>query len=286
MSRPQIFLAFCILVALVALFALPQNRVGLPQNQADETLILQPHRAVYDISLGASRGRNSLSSATGKLTYEFTGNRCDGYSTKTRFLTGLESQDGTTQITDMTSATFESGDGKDMRFVTAAKSNGKVTDAADGVAQMAEDGILEVTINKPKKDIHAFTKGILFPAQHTLKLLNTAKSGEAVFRADLFDGSEGGKKAYATTGIIGKNMQEEIPADSPAAKLAKLTRYKISLSFFDPKDDHTSEQISLYDINSVMFDNGVTYSMQLNYPDFSIEAKLEWLEVLPVGECK
>jgi hypothetical protein len=173
-----------------------------------------------------------------------------------------------------------------MNFVTISKSNGRLTDAADGVAHMLNDDTLKVTVNKPKKDNFDFGANILFPAQHTLKLLGAARSDDNVFRADLFDGSEGGKKVYATTGIIGKNMHGEIPANSPAAKIAKLPRYKISLSFFEPVADHTGEQMELYDIASIMFDNGVTYSMQMNYPDFSIEAKLESLELLPMGECK
>lgn len=276
MSRLHFFLAFC---ALFAIFAMLQGC-------GNKAVVLQPHIAVYNLSLTAGRGRNSISSATGKLSYGFDGNRCEGYSTKSRFTTALQSQDGTTTVTDMTSASFESGDGKEMHFVTISKSNGKLTDAADGVARIEDDGTLKVTVNEPKKNNLTFDAGLLFPAQHSLKLLDTARSGEPVFRADLFDGSESGKKAYATTGIIGKNVHGEIPADDPAAKLAKLPRYKISLSFFDSAADYTGEQIALYDISSVMFDNGVTYSMVMNYPEFSIEAKLESLELLPVRECK
>ena len=272
MNRFHVFVFFCAL--------------GVIPARAEEGAVLQPHRAVYDLSLAAGKGRNTLSSATGKISYEFTGSRCEGYSTKIRFLTALQSQGGMSQLSDMTSATFETGDGKELRFVTSEKSNGNLTNAANGIARMQADGKTSVTITKPGKDSFTLSAGILFPAQHSLKLLNTAKSGDNVFRADMYDGSAGGKKVYATTGIIGKNVRDEIPATSPAASLAKMPRYRISLSFFDASPNQAGEQAALYDNFSLMFDNGITYSWRLNYPDFSFDAKLVSLEVLPISVCK
>ena len=252
--------------------------------QADD-IKLQPHRAAYEITLGAAKTRNSLSSATGKLTYEFIGDACEGYSTKTHFLTALQSQEGSTQTTDITSTTFESGDGREIRFLTAAKSNDKITNSADGTARRQDDDTLKVSLNLPKKQVLSFGPGALFPSQHSLALLKTARSDENIFRADLFDGTEGAKKVYATTGIIGK-ARDEVAPDHPAASLAKLPRYKIALSFFGPEADRSGEQTEMYNVASVLFDNGVTYSLRLNYPEFSFEARMISLELLPAGNCK
>jgi hypothetical protein len=271
----RLVIVFCSL----AVFLQPQQSI------AAGALHLLPHRAVYEISLAQGGGRNSLISAGGKLSYEFTGNACEGYSTKTRFLTNLQSHDGATQVTDMTSATFESGDGKEMRFLTASKLNGKLSDFADGMAQIADDGALKVMLKKPKKESLSFGSGILFPSQHTLALLDNARKGESVVRADLFDGSESGKKFYATTAILGKEISGAIPTDHPAARFQKTARYPIALSFFDQPSSKAGEQIELYTIHSVMFENGVTYAMRLDYPEFSFEAKMILLQTLPESAC-
>ncbi|MES2906255.1 MAG: cell envelope integrity EipB family protein [Pseudomonadota bacterium] len=267
------------------LSVLPLLAVILPAHAA-EPIKLQPHRAVYDISLTTGKGRNNLTAASGQLSYEFSGNACEGYSTKTAFTTALQAQDGKALISEMRSASFEGVDSKDFTFVTSSKSNGKLDSEADGAAKRNDDGALMLQLNKPQKEKVEFGKNVLLPAQHTLELIRAAKEQQNVLQADFFDGSESGKKLYATTAIIGKEVALPIPNEHPTfAQFAKTPRYPISISFYDKQQDKAGEQLPLYDLHATMFDNGVTYKLRLDYPDFSLEASMKSLELLPAGTC-
>lgn len=46
--------------------------------------VLQPHRAVYDISLNKANERSGITGISGRMVYEFDGSQCDGYTVKFR----------------------------------------------------------------------------------------------------------------------------------------------------------------------------------------------------------
>ncbi len=262
--------------------------LGLVPAMPASAMQLLPHRAIYDISLVMGKGRNSLIAASGHLTYEFTGNECEGYSTKTRFVSALRSQDGSQMFNDIKSATFEKPDGEQFRFITRTSSNGKVSEEANGVAEYDAQGKLHVAIDRPKRLLRQFETGSAFPVMHMKRLLEAARKRETIARVDLFDGTAGGQKIYATAAVIGNPIDTPIPEGHPAAhaSFAQLARYPISLSFFDQATDHSGEQTALYDTYAIMFDNGVTYEIRLDYAQFSFAAEMKSLEVLPSGECK
>ncbi len=49
--------------------------------------MLQPHRAVYDLSLDNASDRSDITGITGRMVYEFNGSACEGYTVKFRFVT-------------------------------------------------------------------------------------------------------------------------------------------------------------------------------------------------------
>lgn len=248
---------------------------------------LVPHKAVYDISLDASGGRNSVRSASGEMTYEFSGSACEGYSTRTHILTLLQGDAGSAQMSDLRSTTFESAKGDELHFVTSS-SDGKEKQETEGVAERDEEGNLEIIISKPKLIKHKFNGPILFPVAHSLEILRAAQAQKTIFASDFFDGSEGGAKVYATTAVIGGESKQTLPKDHPAAveKLAAAARYPVSVSFFERDGKSTGEQAALYNLQAELSSQGVTTKMRLDYSEFSLNAKMKSLELLPVKSCK
>src|SRR6202453_3815332 len=60
----------------------------------DKAPLLVPHRAVYDLSLGESRGNSQVVGVRGRILYDFAGNACDGYSLQFSQVSELESGEG------------------------------------------------------------------------------------------------------------------------------------------------------------------------------------------------
>ncbi len=57
----------------------------------DKAPPLVPHRAVYDLTLGESRGNSQVVGVRGRILYDFAGNACDGYSRQFRQVAELDS---------------------------------------------------------------------------------------------------------------------------------------------------------------------------------------------------
>ena len=71
----------------------------------DKAPLLVPHRAVYDLSLGESRGNSQVVGVRGRILYDFAGNACDGYSLQFRQVSELDSGEGKTTTSDLRSTT-------------------------------------------------------------------------------------------------------------------------------------------------------------------------------------
>ncbi|MFX7739643.1 DUF1849 family protein, partial [Acinetobacter baumannii] len=66
-----------------------------------------PHRAVYDVSLARSAPGSGTSDMNGRLVYELRGSACEGYTQDMRFVTTSSSSDGSEQVNDIRSTSFE-----------------------------------------------------------------------------------------------------------------------------------------------------------------------------------
>ncbi len=250
---------------------------------------LAPHRAVYDLTLLKAEGAKAPSEARGRITFDFSGSACDGYIQNVRQLTQLQPQEGDTQVSDMRSATFEAADASDFRFkITTKVSNPESSGASeetDGVAKKRRTtGDLEIDLNKPKRGKLDYSGPILFPTEHLRKILQTARDGEKMLAARVYDASGDGSKRFDTLTIIGAPLKVEPPEKPFQVEAFKnLRRWPITISYFDPEQ---KDQPPSYVLSLELFDNGVTYSMKLDYGDFVLGAKSSSLTLLPPPKCK
>lgn len=248
---------------------------------------LAPHRAVYDLSLLKAEGAKAPSEARGRITFDFSGSACDGYIQNVRQLTQLQPEEGEAQVSDMRSATFEAADGSDFRFkITTKVSNAKSAGGAeetDGVAKKNKAGDVLIELAKPKRGKLDYSGPILFPTDHMRKILQVARDGGKMLSARIYDASGDGSKRYDTLTIIGAPIKSEPEKPFQVEAFKSLRRWPVTISYFDIDQ---KDQPPSYVLTLELFDNGVTYSMKLDYGDFVLGAKTSSLTLLPPSKCK
>lgn len=263
--------------------AIPHDALALAASK------LAPHRAIYEMTLEEARSASGITGIDGRMVFEFTGSPCDGYSLNMRMVTQMTDSQGQTNLTDLRSSTWEQGDGKKFRFQSAQYLNEKLGDVTMGRAvRAAPNEPLKIKLSQPSRDELKLSGEILFPTQHSIALIEKALSGQSLFQARIYDGSEKGRKVYETTAFIGSVVEpgaDEAALEAPAKekKLGELPSWPVSIGYFESKNDDLTPS---YQIDFRLYENGVSRELLIDYGDFSIHGKLSSLEYLKVKDCK
>lgn len=255
---------------------------------AATTADLALHRAVYDLSLADSTDDSAIGGAAGRMVYDVSGSACDGYTTNLRFVTQISDTEGNGRVTDVHTSTFEDGAGKRFRFATRTYVDGNLSEDTVGSADRSS-GTVRVELTKPEKKSFELPAGVLFPTQHLEALLEAAEAGRHFVQIDLFDGSDKGDKPYATSAVIGAALTgPDTLADGDAATKAGIdavARWPVTLSYFDGKEAAKGEETPVYELSFLLYENGITRRMKLDYGGFALEGRLVDLEIRPQEEA-
>ena len=249
---------------------------------------LRPHRAVYDLQLKKASDRSGISGMSGRIVYEMTGSRCEGFATRFRFLTDVRTR-SKNFTNDQRTTSYESADGKSFSFVTQSFLNGQLEQDLRGEAKSTPSAI-EVKITKPEEQ-EVELEPALFMTQHIGQMIEAARNGQTFFTAKVFDGSEGGDQLVDTTAVIGKKKPDVTSIEGEEEKLAKAfsgeTAWPVSVSYFStaPSQDQ-SEKVPIYSVSFLMHESGVSRDLTMRYADYSLKADLKQIEYLKVDECK
>ncbi len=264
--------------------------VGSTATQAaGESIVLAPHRAVYDMTLGNTRPGSSVTAVKGRLVYELTGTACEGFTQNMRFVTEMATQDSQPVLTDLRSTTWEDGNASLFRFNTTQLRDQKPADSTVGDAKRAgPTGPIAVELTKPAKRELTLKPGTYYPVQHSIALLIAARAGKSTLRADLFDGSEKGDKAYDTLARIGAqsatDANKKLPVLKDAAILDGLPSWPVNISYYEPGKDK-SDATPAYELSFLFFDNGVSRKLVIDYGDFAIKGELSSITFLETSKC-
>jgi hypothetical protein len=254
-----------------------------------EAVMLAPHRAVYEITLSKARAGAGVSELSGRMVYELSGSPCDGYTQNMRFVTRMTNQEGSTSVTDLRSSSWEEGGGKRLRFNSSHYRDQQLVEQTSGDASRgAPAGEIKVELTKPRKHQMSLPANVLFPLQHSIKLLEAARAGHAVFAADLYDGSEKGEKVYTTNAFIGGRLNPgfnvTLPRVKNADKLDALPAWPVSLSYYEGRNAR-GDALPAYELAFVVFDNGVSRRIFIDYGEFAVRGQLTDLTLLEAGKC-
>jgi len=263
-----------------------------PAAPSANAVILAPHRAVYDLKLAKTTGSRAIESVRGRILYDFSGNSCEGYALQFRQVSELDSGEGKAAVSDLRSTTWEDAAAKSFRFNSQNLLNQEQTEAVDGHAERAT-GEVTVSLSKPREKKFSEPVNAVFPTEHMRRIIIAAREGKSVLEFPVYDGSESGEKLYHTLTVIGRAIapgtKPTDDAGATVAALAKLTRWPVTISYFEQESEkalHTGEQTPVYSIGFELYENGISRALTLQYPDFTISGKLTSLEMKKDTPCK
>ncbi|WP_069093686.1 cell envelope integrity EipB family protein [Methyloligella halotolerans] len=273
------------LAALLCGASLASSMAGSMAASAEE-VTLQPHRAIYEMRLSDARSASGIVGVDGRMVYEFSGSECEGYTLNMRMVTQMTDSQGETNLTDLRSSTWEEGHGNKFRFQSAQYLNDKLGDVTMGRALRQTPNEVQVRLTQPAQAELNLSPKVLFPTQHSLAVIDAAKAGRSMLEAELYDGSEQGQKVYDTTSFIGDarppGSDKDLEAPAKERGLDKLRSWPISIGYFETKG---GDLTPAYQIDFLLYENGVSRKLQIDYGDFSIEGNLSQLEYLQKDTC-
>lgn len=248
---------------------------------------LVSHRAVYDMKLVQAEGQSGIAGLTGRMVYEFSGDKCDGYSVNFRFVTRFQDVNGGLQVTDLQTTSFEDGNSENYQFLSKTFIDQELVESSRGAARQNPDA-KTIDLTEPSEKSIEIGREVQFPTEHMLSILETAASGGRFMAHDIYDGAETGDKVYATTTVIGDRALagEQDQNATPGAELADVPYWPVTVAYFDTEtDDASGELLPVYQLSFRLFENGISDQLVLDYGDFELEGSLTSLEMYDPSTC-
>lgn len=264
--------------------------IATPAAVLAKDVILAPHRAVYDMALGDVRSGAGVSALSGRMVFEITGSKCNGYSQVWRYVTRSTDGNGEVTVNDQRSTSWEDGEAKRLRFESTSYRNRKLVNRVVGRADRAASGNnLSVTLTHPQKKTHALSATAMFPVQHSIAMIDAGRQGKRLFATDFYDGSENGDKIYHVSTLVGKVARPGYNAGlsriANAARLDKLESWPVAVSYFEPGNAN-KDQVPSYEVAFVFFSNGVSRRLILDHGTFTIKGTLQKIDFLEPEPCR
>ncbi|MFC3126611.1 EipB family protein [Pseudoroseomonas globiformis] len=240
-----------------------------------------PHRAAYVLKLDRIRQGGEVMGAEGAMAFEVM-DACDGWTTRQRLQLTVADRSGSLIETASEYSTWESKDGKRLRFTLTQSAQGAVTQRVSGEAELkseADGG--SVRYEMPAQTEVALPPGTLLPMAHTIRTLELARAGKKMLVSPLFDGtSEDG--AQDSTTVLGGWTPGKAEARFPL--MVNEGSAKMRIAFFG-KDAASAAGVSApeYEVGLRYYANGVADEMNMDFGDFAVNGVMEKLERLPGG---
>lgn len=248
-------------------------------------LHLTPHRAVYDLTLAQAESSSGISDMNGKLVFEFSGSTCAGFTMNMRFVSQIADSDGAAALTDMRSSTWESADGETFRFNSTQYVDSALKEATTGNARRARGKTIAIDLAAPVQRAFSIDPDVAFPTEHLVDVILAAQDGRHIFQRRVYDGSETGDKVFDTMAVIGPSRagnNAALPQNAAGMRGAKA--WPVSIAYFHDGADG-GEQVPTYQLSYLLYSNGVSDELLLDYGDFTLKGRLASIEFLNVAEC-
>lgn len=245
---------------------------------------IQPHKALYKMSLGDVTQKSPLQDVAGSMVFEWT-DTCDGWAQQQHIKFRFIYSDGEESYIDSSMMTWEAKDGKDFTFYVKRKKEGVEDETFKGRAQITDKGtIVKFTLPKKTDDLK-LPSGTLFPVTHAIQLLDKAKKGERLFSRKIFDGAQSVGADEISTFIgnpKGKATKDEVDTTLVGHKLLSDKAWPVRMAFFDLE---TKESAPDYEMDMLLQANGIARYITIDYGDFAVHGVLSKLSKSSQLQC-
>lgn len=259
--------------------------VALPAAPSLAGTSLTGFKAVYDLALAHGAELAGLASVTGRTVTEFRGSACAGYMTSFRFVTRTTSDEGKVLIDDIRSTSFETPDGY-YEFENEIYSGDTLTRRSAGTAERDEHATT-VKLTAPAERTFDIAADVVFPAEQVVRVIDGALAGENFLAFPLYDGTEEGETVYGTSTVIGaaSTAGDDLGTETAVADagFAALRHWPVTISYF--QGDSRTEMTPVYTMSLILYENGISRALKLDYGAYTLTGTLTHLEVLPSGSC-
>jgi hypothetical protein len=258
---------------------------GAEATQAPSALrnTIAPHRAVYDISLARTDNGSGVSSAKGRMVFEVTGSACEGYKMRQRMVVNIGDEEGNTGLLDFRVSTFESGDGNVYTFDSRTELNDEVVETVEGEARR-NTAAIEVSLKQPTEKKVTLDSAVLFPSQHMQAIIDAAVANRNFISTDIYEGAGTGDESDEAATAIGHPLT--LSADSPLR--SGVRHWPVSVGYFEPTkklEEGFGEEIPSYQMSFMLYENGVTSDLVMDYGDYALAGSLQTIEPLNSPTC-
>ncbi len=249
-------------------------------SQAAHAVDLASHKAIYDIRMKSAQTGSQVLDVRGRMLFTFK-KSCDGWISNHKFSLNYEYTGTPPLDVESKFTSFEGFGGKLLNFSSSRIANGEPDQELRGLATISDaQNIAQFSI--PKDLSFKLSGATLFPAAHTIKLIEAAQKGQKIVSAQVFDGSDD-KGPVEINAVIGKKTLPQ-----PDTKLDKALTggggWVMRLAVF-PNNNDDNQTISDYEMTMNMLENGIIKDMTVDYHNFSVTQKLVAIEPLKEDKC-
>lgn len=248
---------------------------------------LASHLAVYQMSLNTTKLSGGVTGASGSMVYKFS-DSCDGWTVENRTALTFSYNEGQPVATTWEFVTWESKDGRQYRYRVRSTRDGVVAEEIDGSATLDARHAGTASFQQPERRNMRLPRGILFPTDHTVKVLEAAAKGQRLIHRALFDGTTT-DGPFDVSAVMGRPVPANANASQAASNnpqidmdLLSAPSWLVEMAFF-PQGDADAEPD--YEVSVRYYANGVADELIQSFGTFSIKGTLQRLERLPKPDC-
>ena len=239
---------------------------------------LLSHKATYTLNIQNIKDNSFLEGGQGQTFFEIIEN-CNGWNIKEDYVLIYELPNNKTSNSFSSYSTFENFLGTRHSFELNEKSQFSDEKSYQGFIEKNKREISGSIIDSSIKKV-TFKKDVLFPVQHLLELIKTAKIGDKILTKKVFFGNEDEEFIKIVSAFIGQIRNSKIK-NIEYLKGKKI--WPIKVAFYKEKSKQEKPEYEIYlDIDEV----GVVHSYKVDYGNFEIKAILKKFELLPKTTCK
>ncbi len=241
---------------------------------------LEPHLAAYRLALHDTPGTGALSDVQGGLVIEWRLD-CDGWLSRQRLSFVATTDEGQDVSRDVRFSSWEAIDGSRLQYTIRSYKGEAVEEEYRGEAKLGSGGAGGLaSFSAPETKDVKLPPGTVFPTEHLQRVLAGAAAGQQILSHDVFDGW-GFDALTQITSVIGAPRKIEARAgDAPDG--AGKRAWPISMAYYNVERGADTPE---FEANFLLGENGVLRDLVLDYGDFSLDAKLEKLELLKRPHC-
>ena len=238
------------------------------------------HRAGYRLTFDKARDNSDVARAEGAMVFEVL-DACDGWASRQRLTMRLQDRDGQTLETASDYSTWESKDGRRLRFSLTQMTAGAVSNRIVGEATLQPDGSGVANYEQPRPAQEALPPGTLLPMAHTLRAIAAARANERILNVPLMDGTGEDGAQESTTILSAWSREAEAKPRFPL--LANQESGRMRIAFFGKDNNGGGASSPDYEVGLRYYANGVADELNMDFGEFAVNGRLESLESLPGG---